>query len=133
MFPESPQILGIDHIELNVRDLDLTCRFYQTLGFEVRDYGAGRAALHFGSQQIVLHQPGSEPDPQAVQPAPGSADLCFLVAGSLERVKQNLIALGMDLLEGPVRRYGARGLIDSLYLRDPDGNLIELAVPVQDV
>ncbi|MEZ0372562.1 MAG: VOC family protein [Candidatus Sericytochromatia bacterium] len=132
MFPETPHILGFDHIELIVGDLDVTCRFYQTLGFEVRNYEAGRAALHFGDQQIGLHQAGSEPNPQAAHPVPGSADLCFMVDGALERLRQNLIALGLELLEGPVRRYGARGLIDSIYLHDPDGNLIELAVPAKD-
>lgn len=133
MFPESPQILGLDHLVLTVTDLEATCDFYRTLGFEVRQYLEGRWSLHFGSQKINLHQAGRELDPRAAHPAIGSGDLCFLVAGSLTRLSQNLTALGLPPVEGPVRRTGARGPIDSIYLRDPDGNLIELSVPAEDV
>lgn len=132
MFPESPQILNLDHLVMTVRDIDATCRFYRVLGFEVRSFLEGRLALHFGNQKINLHQADQSYEQTAAQATPGSFDLCFMVAGSLERVSQNLADAGLAPIEGPVRRTGANGPIDSIYLRDPDGNLIELSVPARD-
>jgi catechol 2,3-dioxygenase-like lactoylglutathione lyase family enzyme len=121
-------IEGLDHLVLTVRDLDGTVRFYvEGLGMRLETFGAGRHALHFGSQKINLHVAGREFEPKAAQPVPGSADLCFLTGRSLAEVRERLEALGHAIIEGPVARSGATGAIMSIYTRDPDGNLIEIA------
>ena len=89
--------------------------------------GEGRTALHFGSQKINLHFAGHEFEPKAAQPVPGSADLCFLTERSLAEIEQRLVSLGCPVLRGPVARTGATGPLRSIYVRDPDGNLIEIA------
>jgi len=121
-------ITGLDHLVLTVRDLAATVRFYvDGLEMELREFAEGRKALHFGAQKINLHVAGREFEPKAGQPTPGSADLCFLTARSLEEVARHLDGRGYPVIEGPVARAGAQGSIVSIYLRDPDGNLIELA------
>jgi catechol 2,3-dioxygenase-like lactoylglutathione lyase family enzyme len=121
-------IAGLDHLVLTVRDLDATVRFYvEGLGMRLETFGAGRHALHFGSQKINLHVAGREFEPKAAQPTPGSADLCFLTDRPLAEIGDRLEALGHPIIEGPVARSGATGPIMSLYTRDPDGNLIEIA------
>lgn len=122
------RIEAIDHLVLTVTDLDRTIAFYcNILGMEMRRFGAGRIALHFGQQKINLHLAGHEFEPKARMPLPGSADLCFRVSGSAEESADRLKTAGIALEAGPVARTGAMGPISSLYLRDPDGNLIELA------
>lgn len=119
----------LDHLVLTVADLDRTCDFYrQVLGMEVVRFGKGRTALAFGRQKINLHLAGHEFEPKAARPQPGSADLCFIVNIPLEQVAERLAAAGVPIELGPVERTGAVGPIRSLYLRDPDNNLIELAV-----
>jgi catechol 2,3-dioxygenase-like lactoylglutathione lyase family enzyme len=121
-------IAGLDHLVLTVRDLDATVRFYaEGLGMELREFGEGRKALHFGSQKINLHVAGHEFEPKAAHPTPGSADLCFLTARPLAEISEHLAALGYPVIEGPVPRTGATGPIRSIYTRDPDGNLVEIA------
>ena len=123
-------IVSLDHLVLTIRDLDATIRFYQDgLGMELRQFGPGgqRVALHFGAQKINLHELGKEFEPKATLPTPGSADLCFLTDEPVDDLKVRLEAAGLDVLEGPVKRTGAAGAILSIYLRDPDGNLIEIA------
>jgi catechol 2,3-dioxygenase-like lactoylglutathione lyase family enzyme len=123
-------ILGLDHLVLTVRDLDATVRFYRDgLGMELRTFGSDRKALHFGRQKINLHLAGHEFEPKAALPAPGSADLCFLVDEPLDAVTLRLARLGWPVTLGPVARTGATGPIASIYVRDPDGNLIEIARP----
>ena len=118
----------LDHLVLTVRDLEKTCAFYSAgLGMEVVTFGGGRKALRFGRQKINLHVLGREFEPKAARPAAGSADLCFVVEGPLEEAREHLRALGIEIESGPVERSGALGPIRSLYLRDPDGNLIELS------
>lgn len=117
----------LDHLVLTVADLDKTIEFYTALGMEVVTFGAGRMALTFGVQKINLHQAGREFEPKALKPVPGSADLCFITNTPLERVMNHLQAKGIEVIEGPVARTGAIGPIRSLYVRDPDGNLIEIA------
>jgi len=123
-------ITSLDHLVLTVRDLDATLRFYRDgLGMEPRWFGPNkeRVALHYGSQKINLHVQGREFEPKADVPTPGSADLCFLTDQPIDELKTQLEAVGHRLIEGPVPRSGAVAPILSLYLRDPDGNLIEIA------
>lgn len=119
----------LDHLVLTVADINATCAFYQrVLGMEVRSFGPqGRKALHVGRQKINLHQHGQEFEPKATQPTPGSADLCFIAATPLEAVIAHLKACNVTIEEGPVDRSGATGPIRSVYIRDPDGNLIEIS------
>ena len=97
------------------------------LGMELVQFGEGRLALKFGDQKINLHVAGKEYEPKAKIPTPGSADLCFLIVDKLATVIDRLHDYGISIVEGPVRRTGATGAISSVYVRDPDGNLIELA------
>jgi catechol 2,3-dioxygenase-like lactoylglutathione lyase family enzyme len=94
---------------------------------EVVTFGGGRRALAFGEQKINLHQHGAEFEPKAHHPTPGSADLCFLTETPLDEVICHLGDCGVPVLEGPVLRTGATGPIRSVYLRDPDGNLVEVS------
>ena len=119
----------LDHLVLTVADIDKTCRFYETvLGMSRETFGQGRTALKFGDQKINLHLSGREFEPKAVRPTPGSGDLCLIVDGPIEAVVRHLGRLDVAVEEGPVSRTGACGPITSVYLRDPDDNLIELAV-----
>ena len=122
----------LDHLVLTVNDLDATSAFYRQLGMEVVMFGAGRTALRFGDQKIHLHPTAAPISPHAARPVAGSADLCFIVKGGLDEVVAHLQECGIAIVEGPVRRTGATGPIESVYCRDPDGNLIELAVPVSE-
>jgi catechol 2,3-dioxygenase-like lactoylglutathione lyase family enzyme len=122
---------SLDHLVLTVADIARTCDFYtQALGMRVMRFGEGRTALHFGQQKINLHQADRTFDPKAKAPTPGSADLCFLLAGAVEEAADRLKELGIAIEAGPVERTGATGRILSIYLRDPDGNLIELSTPL---
>lgn len=122
------KIDALDHLVLTVRDLKKTCDFYeQVLGMEVIAFKGGRLALHFGSQKINLHEAGHEFEPKAERPTPGSADLCFTTSVPLADVIAHLNKLHIPIVEGPVRRTGAVGPIDSVYVRDPDQNLIEIS------
>lgn len=121
----------LDHLVLTVRDIDRTCEFYhRVLGMEVITFGEGRKALRFGSQKINLHQAGAEFEPKAHTPTPGSADLCFIVQMPLETVLEVLRHEHIQPESEIVARTGATGPIQSVYLRDPDGNLLELSTPV---
>ena len=122
------RIDGLDHLVLTVRDIDASCAFYtQALGMELVVFGKGRKALIFGRQKINLHPYGHEYEPKADHPTPGSADLCLLTSTPLTEVIAHLNACGVEIIEGPVRRTGAEGPILSVYCRDPDHNLIEIA------
>ena len=121
-------ILQLDHLVLTVRDIDATCRFYtEHLGMEVITFGDNRKALRFGQQKINLHQLGQEFEPKAATPTSGAADLCFLSDTPLEDIMVKLQQAGIEVLEGPVQRTGASGPIISIYLRDPDDDLIEIS------
>ena len=122
------KVSSLDHLVLTVADIAATEEFYRrVLGMEVAVSPQGRHALKFGEQKINLHAHGREFDPKAAHPTPGSADLCFLTDVSLEEVAAHLRVTGVEIIEGPVQRSGARGPILSLYFRDPDLNLIEVA------
>jgi len=119
----------IDHIVLTGKEIPATLRFYESvLGMQSETFGAGRVALTFGQQKINLHEYGNEFEPKADTPLPGSQDLCFITNVSLAGAMQHVQDLGIDILEGPVMRTGATGAIESFYFRDPDLNLIEVAV-----
>jgi catechol 2,3-dioxygenase-like lactoylglutathione lyase family enzyme len=121
------KIDALDHLVLTVADVDASCAFYErVLGMRTVSFGAGRKALAFGTQKINLHRHHHEFEPKAERPTPGSADLCLVTATPLAEAMAHLRACGVELLEGPVPRTGARGPIVSVYVRDPDRNLIEI-------
>ena len=118
----------LDHLVLTVADIDASCAFYQrVLGMQVVTFGQGRKALAFGQQKINLHRHGAEFEPKALRPTPGSSDLCLLVSTPLVEVMAHLQRCDIVIEEGPVPRTGATGPLLSVYIRDPDRNLIELA------
>ncbi len=122
------QIERIDHLVLTVQDIGRTCAFYErVLGMQTVIFGDGRKALRFGSQKINLHAVGKEFEPKALKPVAGSADLCFLTQLPLDQVIAHFRGCAVPIIEGPVRRTGATGTLLSVYIRDPDGNLIEVA------
>ena len=118
----------LDHLVLTVASIEAAAEFYtRVLGMGVVTFGAGRTALTFGTSKINLHEAGKEFEPKARRPTPGSADLCLIVEDGIADVMAELTAAGVRVEEGPVPRTGATGPITSCYLRDPDGNLIELS------
>jgi catechol 2,3-dioxygenase-like lactoylglutathione lyase family enzyme len=127
-------IQSIDHIVITCRDMAATIDFYtRALGMRLETFGEPpkpqRKALRFGDQKFNLHQAGdaSVTDIYAATPTPGSLDLCLIASVPLDDVAAHMKALGVAVELGPVRRTGARWPIRSIYLRDPDGNLIEIA------
>jgi catechol 2,3-dioxygenase-like lactoylglutathione lyase family enzyme len=123
------RIAALDHLVLTVADVDATVAFYERLGLRGETFDDGRRALRFGEQRMHIHQAGAEIEPHALRALPGSADLCFLVEGALADVARVLADAGVAIELGPVERSGAVGAIESLYVRDPDGNLVEFARP----
>ncbi len=122
----------LDHLVLPVSDIDAIAMFYTTcLGMEKRTFGDDRVALHFGDQKINLHPAGWDYEPKARVSIAGSADLCFIVSERVESLQAKLVHLGVEIIEGPVVRTGATGPLRSIYIRDPDGNLIELSNRVE--
>ena len=122
------KINRLDHLVLTVSDIEATVQFYTAvLGMEKVEFANGRIALTFGQQKINLHQQGQEFEPKAAEVHPGSADLCFITTTAIEEVHKQLQAQQIEIIEGPMARTGAIGQIISIYIRDPDKNLIELA------
>ena len=121
----------LDHLVLTVGDVGVSARFYsEVLGLRAQTFGEGRTALVGDGWKINLHPASAPIVPHASRPTPGSADLCFLLDVPLADAITRLGDLGVPVEAGPVRRTGSRGPIVSAYLRDPDGNLVELAEPV---
>lgn len=122
------KIDSIDHVVFTVKDINATCSFYsKVLGMEIVTFGEGRKALAFGSQKINLQQVGRESTLIAEKPTPGSADICFITSMPLSEVTDHLNSCGVRLIGGPVERNGARGMMMSVYFRDPDLNLVEVS------
>jgi catechol 2,3-dioxygenase-like lactoylglutathione lyase family enzyme len=122
------QIKSLDHLVLTVKDIAKTVEFYTTiLGMQKEIFKQNRVALKFGLQKINLHQLGAEFEPKAYNVKEGSADLCFITQTSVTDFKIHIESLGVKVIEGPIKRTGAVGEINSIYVRDPDGNLIEIA------
>jgi catechol 2,3-dioxygenase-like lactoylglutathione lyase family enzyme len=121
-------IVRLDHLVLTVKDLDATIKFYtEVLGIEAVTFGDGSKALAFGDQKINLHERGREPEPKAQSPMPGSADICLVSDSSVDEFIEHLRSVGTRVVEGPVERTGALGPMTSVYVRDPDGNLVEVS------
>jgi catechol 2,3-dioxygenase-like lactoylglutathione lyase family enzyme len=117
----------IDHVVLTVANIDATIDFYtEVLSMDVIKF-EGRKALKFGDQKINLHQRGHEFNPKAAHPTPGSADLCFITLTPMDNVIEYLAVLRVHIEEGPVERTGAVGKLRSIYIRDPDHNLVEIS------
>lgn len=122
------RVTGLDHLVLTVVDIDRSIAFYrEVLGMQPVTFGEGRRALRFGEQQINLHRFHEEHAPHALTPTPGSADLCFLSDTPVEDIVVELARHGVARVSEVVDRVGATGALRSVYLRDPDGNLIEIS------
>ena len=118
----------LDHLVLTVADIDRTCAFYtRVLGMEVVKFGNGRTALKFGQQKINLHHADNIPGLVADRPTPGSGDLCFITSVPLAEVVAHLERCAVPIVAGPGPRAGAIGEIQSVYIRDPDQNLVEIS------
>jgi catechol 2,3-dioxygenase-like lactoylglutathione lyase family enzyme len=118
----------LDHLVLTTIDRDDCVDFYtRVLGMQLQSFGAGRLALSFGRQKINIHERGREFEPKAHLPVPGALDLCFIADRPLGAVIEHLQACAWPILDGPVERSGATGRIRSVYVRDPDLNLIEIS------
>jgi len=118
----------LDHIVLTTAHTEQCIDFYtRVLGMKFERFGEGRMALKFGSQKINLHEKGREFAPRAMLAAPGTLDVCFIAALPLKEVIARLVAAGVPIVEGPVAKTGATGPIRSVYVRDPDGNLVEIS------
>ncbi|MEO9515154.1 MAG: VOC family protein [Paracoccaceae bacterium] len=129
------QVTALDHLVLTVASIANTIHFYtHILGMRAEEFqaadGTSRHALKFGDQKINLHEIGSEFDPKARVPTAGSADLCFLTDTPIEQWQSHLNANNIAVTDGPIKRTGATCPILSMYVRDPDGNLIEISAPI---
>ena len=118
----------LDHIVLTTARTGECIDFYtRVLRMKLERFGQGRMALKFGNQKINLHEKGKEFEPKATVAVPGTLDICFIAAVPLSDVIARLAACNVPIIEGPVMKTGAQGPIRSLYVRDPDGNLVEIS------
>lgn len=121
-------IRSIDHMVITTSDLEACLQFYERiLGMEHR-FTDGQHSLHFGCQKINLHTRPHEFYPSAANVRSGSQDFCLIAEGDIRAIRDELVSAGVEIVEGVVERNGARGLMDSIYMYDPDGNLVEIAV-----
>lgn len=122
------KISRLDHLVLTVQNIEKSVLFYtQVMGMEEVIFGNSRVALLFGNQKINLHEYKQKFEPKAQHPTPGSADLCFVIETPIAEAQQHLEKCGVKIIDGPVIRTGAIGQILSIYIRDPDQNLLELS------
>lgn len=118
----------LDHLVLTTRHEAACVHFYcEVLGMRLETFGEGRKAFVFGVQKINVHIAGHEFEPKALYPTPGSLDLCFIASTPLNNVIVHLASHGIAIEAGPMQRTGAQGPIRSVYVRDPDQNLIEIS------
>src|SRR5258706_487317 len=118
----------LDHLVLTTAHTEQCVDFYtRVLGMKFERFAEGRMALKFGRQKINLHEKGREFEPRATTALPGTLDVCFIAAVPLEDVMTRLAERGVRIIEGPVMKTGAQGPIRSVYVRDPDGNLVEIS------
>jgi len=118
----------LDHLVLTTIDRAACVDFYtRVLGMRLETFAAGRFALRFGNQKINIHERGREFEPKAHLPVPGALDLCFIADRPLDAVIEQLRACNWPIVEGPVERTGATSRLRSVYVRDPDLNLIEIS------
>jgi len=123
-------IKSLDHLVLTTRDAERCIDFYtRGLGMKLETFGQGRRALRFGDQKINLHDRGTVTDGYAAHPTPGSLDICFLADRPLDDVIAQLLEADIPIELGPVQRTGARFPLRSVYIRDPDQNLVEISEP----
>ncbi|MBA3883637.1 MAG: VOC family protein [Chthoniobacterales bacterium] len=122
------KIRRLDHLVLTVRDIETTVAFYtNVLGMGCVTFADRRRALSFGDQKINLHSADDPITPHAAHPMPGSADICLISAEPIADVIKSFQLAGVAIEEGPVQRRGALGSLRSVYIRDPDGNLVEVS------
>ena len=123
------QIDRLDHLVRTVADIEATVDFYtRVLGLRAETFDGGRRALVLGRQKINLHEVGREFTPRAARATAGSADFCLITGTPLDQVQHELAAAGIAIEVGPVPKVGALGPMRSVYVRDPDANLVEIAV-----
>lgn len=123
---------AIDHIVLYVSDAHRACVFYERIGLKRVLCGVDHIAVSLGSQLIKFRTPDDDPTHHATHPLPGSAEVCFRTNMDIYEVRDRLEDIGVEIVDGPVERKGATGAIMSVYIRDPDGNLLEIAREMND-
>lgn len=117
-----------DRFVLTINSIEVSCEFYtRVLGMEAVRLGENRQALQFGPYKINLHQFGNKYEPKALNPLEGSADICFVTEMPMRLLLEPLHACNVEIVEGPMLRTGAIGTLESIYVRDPDGNLLEIS------
>ena len=122
------EIKSLDHLVITASDLQATVRFYsKVLGMEHVEFGDGLHAMHFGNQKFNIHDATTDVRPKARTIVPGSEDFCLLTETPVSEVIRHLQHCGVVIEEGPVNRSGAAGTLESVYFRDPDGNLVEVS------
>ncbi len=121
-------IIQLDHLVLTVKSIEVTCAFYNNiLGMKIITFGDNRKALKFGKQKFNLHEAGKEFEPKAHKPCSGAIDLCLISDTPLKDIITHLNQHNIFIEEGPIERTGATGKLLSVYIRDPDKNLIEIS------
>ena len=122
------KIKSLDHLVITASNLQDTVDFYsRVLGMAHVEFGNGLHAMHFGSQKFNIHDASTDVTPKAENILPGSEDFCLLTETPISGVIAHLRACGVAIEEGPVSRSGAAGTLNSVYFRDPDGNLVEVS------
>lgn len=121
-------VTGLDHLVLTVTDVERAVDFYTTvLGGTAETFAGGRRAVSFGEQKINFHPADDIYTPHAERPEVGSGDFCLVVDASIDEVSRKLHEHDVEIVHGPAEKVGALGPMESVYVRDPDGNLVELA------
>ncbi|MGV8981641.1 VOC family protein [Clostridium sp.] len=121
-------IIHLDHLVLTVKDIETSCKFYhEVLGLKIITVGQGKRAALCGQSKLNFYESGMEINPKANKPTPGSGDLCLVTSETLSQVVQHFGKMAISIEVGPVERKGAFGAMTSIYIRDPDANLVEIS------